>query len=240
MKFTIHRTVSPHDLGINNIATASAVLRYMQEAAFMHMAACPPSMDDLRAEGKAFIISKLSMSVYGVLRACDEIEISTWACESKGYSFLRCARIEKEGVIVAEMETVSALVDINDKKLCRVSDYPQTYTCEEPIVLDLPARLRIPQDATLSLAGVHSVIYADCDLNRHVNNTHYPDLICSYLPSMEGKRVEKMCISYLNDAPLGQDVKIYVSAEDDGEFWVRTVREDGKPNVECEIILDSI
>lgn len=240
MKFTIHRTVSPHDLGINNIATASAVLRYMQEAAFMHMASCPPSMDDLRAEGKAFIISKLSMSIYGVLRACDEIEISTWACESKGYSFLRCARIEKDGVIVAEMETVSALVDIEEKKLCRVTDYPQSYTNEAPLVLDLPARLRIPQDVTLSLAGVHTVIYADCDLNHHVNNTHYPDIICSYLPSMEGRRIEKMCISYLNEAPLAQDVKVYVSAEEDGEIWVRTVREDGATNVECEIVLDNI
>ena len=240
MKFSIERTVSPHDLGINNIATASAILRYMQEAAFMHMAACPPSMDQLRAENKAFIISKLSMSIYGVLRACDNIKISTWACDSKGYSFLRCARLEKDGLIVAEMETVSALVDIENKKLCRVTEYPQSYTTEEPIELDLPARLRIPQSVNLGLAGEHTVTYTDCDLNHHINNTHYPDIICGFLPTMEGRRVEKMCISYLNEAPLGQNIKVYVSGEEDGAVWVRTVREDGTPNVECEIVLDNI
>lgn len=240
MKFTIERTVSPHDLGINNIATASAILRYMQEAAFMHMAACPPSMDQLRAENKAFIISKLSMSIYGTLRACDEIKISTWACDSKGYSFLRCARIEKDGLIVAEMETVSALVDITDRKLLRVSDSPQSYTTELPIELDMPARIRVPQNVNLSLAGEHTVTYTDCDLNHHINNTHYPDLICGFLPSMEKKRVEKMAISYMNEAPLSQTIKVYVSEEEDGTIWVRTVREDGTPNVECEIVLDDM
>ncbi len=240
MIFSIDRTVSPHDLGVNNIATASAVLRYMQEAAFMHMAACPPSMDQLRAENKAFVISKLSMSIYGTLRACDNIKISTWACDSKGYSFLRCSRIEKDGIIVAEMETVSALIDPVNHSLWKVSDYPQTYTTEEPIDLDLPARIRIPQGVNLALAGEHAVTYADCDLNHHINNTHYPDIICSFLPTMIGKRVDKMVISYASEAPLGQNIKVYVSGEEDGVIWVRTVREDGKTNVECQIVLDNI
>jgi len=212
----------------------------MQEAAFMHMAACPPSMDQLREENKAFVISKLSMSIYGTLRACDNIKISTWACDSKGYSFLRCARIEKNGIIVAEMETISALIDPVNHNLWKVSDYPQTYTTEEPIDLDLPVRLRIPQGVELVLAGEHTVTYADCDLNHHINNTHYPDLICGFLPTMIGKRVDKMVISYVSEAPLGQNIKVYVSGEEDSVIWIRTVREDGKTNIECQIVLDNI
>ena len=50
----------------------------------------------------------------------------------------------------------------------------------------------------------------------------------------------EMVISYVSEAPLGQSIKVYVSGEEDGVIWVRTVREDGKTNVECQIVLDNI
>ena len=58
MKWSIKRTISPHDLDLNDIASPSAVLRYMQEAAYMQMQYCKPTMDDLRAENKVFVVSR--------------------------------------------------------------------------------------------------------------------------------------------------------------------------------------
>ena len=111
---------------------------------------------------------------------------------------------------------------------------------EEPIELDLSTRLRIPSDTEMKLVGEHTVAYQDCDLNHHLNNTHYPDLLIGFLPSMEGKRVVNMAISYLHEAPLGQTLKVYSSKEDDGAFYIRTLLPDGSVNVEAQIVTEEL
>ena len=240
MKWSIKRTVSPHDLDLNDIASPSAALRFMMEAAYMQMQYCKPTMNELRAENKVFIVSRTSMSIYAPINVCDEITVSSWACESKGVSFLRCAEITRDGQRVAELASVWALVNPETRSLWRVTDYEPQYETEPPSELDLPSRIRIPKEIPLTLSGEYRVSYNDADLNKHINNTHYPDILCGFLPSMEGKRVIKFAISYVHEAPIGTTLKVYVSKEDDGSFWVRTVNEDGSVNVEAEIILEDI
>ncbi len=240
MKWSIKRTISPHDLDLNDIASPSAVLRYMQEAAYMQMQYCKPTMNDLRAENKVFVVSRTSMSIYAPLNVCDEITASTWACESKGVSFLRCSEIIRDGQKVAELASIWALVNPETKSLWRVSDYNPSYETEPPSELDLPARIRIPKETPLTLCGEYRVSYNDADLNKHINNTKYPDILCGFLPDMYGKRVIKFSISYIHEAPINTTIKVYTSKEDDGSFWVRTVNENGSINTESEIVLEEI
>lgn len=240
MKFAFTATVTPHDLDINNIASASAVLRYMQEAAYRHLTVCPPTMDELRAENKVFVISRLSFSIYDEIRFDDKLEISTWPSESRGASFPRSTRVTRDGRIVAELISQWALVDPVNKTLWRASAYEPDFEYEEPLELDLPTRMRIPQGTVLSLVGEHTVEYHDVDMNKHLNNTNYPDILCSFLPTMIGKRVVSMAISYLREAPLGAVIKVYSSKEDDGLFYMRTVLPDGSVNIEAQLVLEDI
>ena len=240
MKYTFKATVTPHDLDINNIASASAILRYMQEAAYRHLTVCPPTMDELRAENKVFVLSRLCFSIYGELRFDDELEISTWPSESRGASFPRSTRATKNGQTVAELVSQWALIDPVNKTLWRASAYSPDFEYEPPLLLDLPARLRIPEGTEMKLVGEHTVQYCDVDMNKHLNNTTYPDILCGFLPSMVGKRVVNMAINYVNEAPLGVQIKVYASAEDDGQYYLRTTLPDGKTNVEAQILLEDI
>ena len=240
MRFTFKTRITPHDLDINNVASASAVLRYMQEAAYRHLTVCPPTMDELHAENKVFVLSRLSFSIYDALRFDDELTVETWPSESKGVSFPRSTRVLKNGRTVAVLASVWALVDPVNNRLWRASAYTPDFEYEEPIELDLSTRLRIPSDTEMKLVGEHTVAYQDCDLNHHLNNTHYPDLLIGFLPSMEGKRVVNMAISYLHEAPLGQTLKVYSSKEDDGAFYIRTLLPDGSVNVEAQIVTEEL
>ena len=208
MKWSITRTVSPHDLDFNDIASPSAFLRFMQEAAYLQMQYCKPSMSELRAENKAFVVSRLTMSLYAPLNVCDEIEATTWACDSKGVSFLRCAEITRDGQRVAELASIWALVNPETHSLWRVSDYQPQYETEPPSELDLPARIRVPKDLPMSLAGEYRVGYNDADLNRHINNTHYPDILCGFIPDIEKKTIRSIGINFKYAAPYGDTLTI--------------------------------
>lgn len=239
MKWKVDYTINNHDTDFNNIVSASGIMRYMQDAANFQMEGQKPSYDELFSSGKAFVLTRFKMSCYSPLHSHDKIEASTWACESKGYSFDRCFSITRDDLTVAEAASVWALVDRNTGKLVRVSDFENSYSTDEPVELDMAPRFRLPQDISLALVGERTVEYQDVDINRHMNNTHYPDILCGYIPEMNGKRVIGMEVSFVSEAPLGETLKVYM-AESDGIYYFRTVRENGKTNIEAEIMIDEI
>ena len=240
MRWTENYIVNSHDPDMNHIVSASGMMRYMQDAANCQMEGEKPSYNEVLEQGKAFVLSRLRMSIYHPLYNHDKIETQSWACESSGASFNRCYCVKKDGVIVAEATSVWALLDVANHRLCRVSDFENGYSMDDMLQLDMPARFRIPQEINLSLVGERCVEYQDVDMNRHINNTRYPDILCGYLPTMEGMRVIKLEINYISEAPLGEALKIYMGSAGDGTYYFRTVRSSGKTNVEAEIMLEEI
>ena len=239
MKWTEEYRVNVHDTDLNGIVSASGILRYMQDTSNLHMAGEGPSYEALFAEGNSFILSRISLSIYAPLHAHDVIKSQTWAVASRGVTYNRCFRIIRGEDIIAEATSVWALVDIHSHRIRRVGEIPVHYSEDDPLELDLPARFRIPAEAKLSLMGERTVLYADVDRNGHMNNTHYPDIFCSYLPEMKHSRVISCMFSFVKEAPLGEMVKMYCG-EYDGAYYVRSVLPDGSVNAEAEILLERI
>ena len=204
MRWTENYIINSHDPDMNGIVSVSGLMRYMQDAANCQMEGEKPSYNELFQQGKAFELSRLRMSIYHPLYNHDRIQSQSWACESFGASFNRCYCIKKDGVIVAEATSVWALLDTKNKRLCRVSDFENNYSTDAMLELDLPARFRIPQEVSMSLVGERCVEYQDVDMNRHINNTRYPDILCGYLPAMERMRVIKMEINYFRKPRWGR------------------------------------
>ena len=240
MKWSGEYTVNANDVDFNNIVSVSNMLRYMQDAANYEMEEDGLSYNELFSRGLSYELSRIRMSIYSPKNAHEKIEVQSWACESRGVQFNRCYRIMKNGVIAAEAVSVWALVGVNDRHLHRVNEFDLPYRKDEMLELDMPARFKIPDDVDMRLVSERVVEYADVDMNGHMNNTHYPDVLCSHLSeNMRGQRVISMGISFLSEAPLGESVKIY-SGMSDGNHYVRTVKENGQVNVESEIILEPI
>ncbi len=240
MKWTGNYKVNNHDTDLNNIVSLTGILRYMQDAANCQMKDEGPSYDELFSKGLAFVLSRIKVSVYHPIYAHDEIEVSTWACESSGVSFNRCYSIKKNGEIMAEAYSIWALVDTNAHKLIRVSDFEGDYGQDAPVELDMAKRFRLPADINLTLVGERCVEYQDVDMNLHINNTRYGDILCGYIPEMKGNRVIQFEINYISEAPLGETVKVYMAKGDEGTYFFRTVRDGGKTNIEAEMMIESI
>ncbi len=221
----------------NGVLRTGALIRYMQEAAANCMKEDGPSYDALFERGYSFVISKISVGIYADIHANDIIEVETWAGESSRYTYPRYYRVTRGGETVAEASSIWALVDIRKKRLVRCGEIQLGYRTDEPLTLDTGPRLRLPE--RLSLVGEREVRYSDIDRNRHMNNTVYADMLCDYTLSGEGERVARMTISFQNEAPLGETLRVY-RAEDDEVFFVRTQREDGKTNVEAEVLIEKI
>ena len=233
--FRTNLTVDVHDVDFNGVARTSALMKYIQSAAQMQLTEHGMSYDNLKKQNKAFILSKIKLEFTESPRAHEPLTAITFPCTSRGYSFLRCYKLKKDGFTIGRAVSVWALVDTQTHGLVRVNDFDlglETYD-----LLDIPlSRIVMPRE--LSDVGTYTVTYGDTDRNMHMNNTKYPDMYSNFL-SMDKKRIESITISYLNEAKLGESLKV-LRGECNGLYYFRTVCQNGETNTECEIKLSDI
>lgn len=239
MIFSEKRITRWHDTDAERRVRITAMLMYMQEASNRHMESCGLSLDELRdKKGLAFLLSKTRMSVYRPLYAFEEIEIETWTCAGHGLAIPRCYRIKRGDEVIAEADTTWGLLDMENKRLLR-SDECDLYSFEdEPCLsLDVPARFRLPRELELQNIGERRIVYSDLDYNMHMNNTHYPDMLCDFLPIEDTKRISGILMSYVNEAAFGDALDVMRADADNSYFFKTVSRSTGKTCLEAQIIL---
>ena len=235
MDYRIKCEVDIHDVDYNGVAKTSSILRYIQTAAQCQLTDNGMSYDNLRKSNRAFLLSRLKLEVSKPLKAYTPLTAITYPCESRGYSFLRCYALESEGEVVARAISVWALIDTESRSLVRVNNFDLNLPLLPQNDLVLGA-MKLP--STLMDIGKYGVHYGDVDQNRHMNNTKYPDMYSNFLP-LEGKMISSITINYSNEAQIGESVRIQ-RAEENGIYYFRTIRADGKINSEAQIELRNI
>lgn len=239
MKFTNEFKVMYHDTNSNEIVGISRIFKYLQETATNQMMVQKPSYNELLNQSKAFILSGIRVNIYEPLTYGEGITVSTWGCPARGYTFPRSYTIHRDGELICEANSTWALVDTHTKNFIRASDVTLNYSIDEPLCLDSPIRFRIPPELKLSLVGEYTIRYTDTDINMHMNNTNYPDMLFNTLPNPENKLIRSIAISYLCEAKTGECLKIYMGKMD-GKYYMRSVHEDGRVNIEAEIIVENL
>lgn len=248
MKFSNNIKTNWHDTDAQRNVRVSKIIEYMQETANRQCESSGLPLEVLRDERSlAFILGSISFNSYKPLHAYDEVEVRTWCKEAKGYIFQRFFEMIKDGEKVAEAVSVWVLIDLEKKSMVRADSYDFLSECfyyDEPVdqTLLLP-KARIAKDAELYEVGRRKIVYSDIDYNMHMNNTHYPDMICDFLEEMtsenESYRVAAMSLSYVKESHLGSTLTVMRSKmSGDGTVMVRTVNEAGETCLEAVVRLE--
>ena len=237
MEFRTDLIADIHDVDHNGIVRTSSLMKYIQSAAQTQLTLNGMSYDELKAMKRAFILSRIKLEFTEPVRAYEHLTAVTYPCDSKGYSFLRCYKLEKNGRTIGRAVSVWALIDTDDRSLVKVNDFDLRLDTHEPHSLAL-TRFSLP--SVLKDVGTYTVNYADLDQNCHMNNTRYPDMYANFLP-LDNKRIRSISINYKNEAPRGERLRVERAECGDGNtFYFRTVRADGLVNTEAEIELEDI
>ncbi len=233
--FTKNIEVDVHDVDFNGVCRLSSLMKYIQSTAQMQLTENGMSYDELKERGVAFIISKIRLEFYSSVHAYDRLVAETFPCVSRGYSFIRCYALYRHGKVIGRAISVWALVDINKRSLVKINDFEMrlpTFKAYDMVI----SHLSLPD--TLKNAGKYQVTYADLDQNNHVNNTKYADIFSNFLP-LEGRRIDAITISYVNEAKISDELDVLM--DNDGDiYYVRTLLPNGKVNAEAEIHLCEI
>ena len=172
MTYTYKYRVDSHGTDINGNAGVTAVMQYIQETANLQHEEYGPTMPQLRAEGKAFVLSRCALDIMLPLRAQDTVSVETWLTEAHGYGFARNSVLYLGDEPAAKMTALWGVIDIPTRKPLRADEIKLGFgTDGRSLEVSSPLRFRIPSEPPLALLGRHKVVYSDCDENLHLNNT---------------------------------------------------------------------
>lgn len=238
MKYTHTYNTLWHDTDASRVLRIGSIQKYLQETGNLQCESFGLPLDGLRdGQGLGFILSKIAIKVYKPLRAYETIDVNTWCTDTRGYSFQRYFDIVRNGETAVRASSQWALVDINKHTLVRCSDWLAThFPYDTPIDASmLPPYAHIGRTQSLEHVGKRVVGYSDIDYNMHMNNTHYPDMLCDFLPDMQGKYVSDIAISFIKEAPLGATLDVLRAEGDGGEYMFRTQNGDGQVCIEAAV-----
>ena len=227
MKFTKDYTIRWHDTNANREITPSAILTFMQETTNKHIQTMYPTLEYIRDElHQAFILSKVYMRFYEPAHAYEDITVETWTgVESRGFTFYRSFCVKRGDTVIADALTTWCLIDTLEHKLLPVNKFENNFVDEESLKVDMPRKIKIPESSELEFAGDRKIVYSDIDYNKHMNNTHYPNMLIDFLPSPEKHRVKELMISFIKGAMYEDTLKIY-RANDGDTFYFKTLNSE--------------
>lgn len=185
-------SVSPHvesfrmrsyDLDAAGRVGLGAMCRYLQEAASNHAAALDVALERLGPLDLAWVLGRLHLRLERVPRWGEEIRVETWP---SGRDSLRATRDfllgTESGEIFARATTAWSLVNIARRRPVKLPDFVlELVPPQRPRAIE-DAFERIPEPESYSLSREVPIRRADIDLNGHVNNARYVDLLLEAAP----------------------------------------------------------
>jgi len=221
--------IDTRDLDCFDLCRPSAVLGYLQDVAGLaaeNFGGAPPRM--MEKYRHTWLLARVQFTLERPLRVHDALELHTWHRGGDSAVMYRDTDLILNGRPVGQALAAWVLADMETRALARMSAFPELQGTDGGS-LNRTTRLRalrLPSD--LPEVERRALHYSDLDVNGHVNNTRYADLLCDTLAlhAAPGRAfVTELQLNYLKECRAGevltlrgglQDGTGLVSGEDAG------------------------
>lgn len=213
MKYRMDFDVRSYEIDSRSIIKPSVIFQYMQESMEAQMKDSDVGYHDLHDKKRlAFILSRMTVEILKPIKQWDRVRVYTWCERSKGATYPRYHEFLVDGEVAIRATAVWGLINIDTGGIVLARDYDMSdYPIDEKIDIGIPNRVRIPSDIEFKNAGKTKASYSRIDINRHINNTVYPNMLYEVIPSIEDYNLTSINIRYVNEARFNDEIDIYRS-----------------------------
>ena len=213
----------------------------MQEAGNRQSAELGLTRDDLPG-AVVWVLLKAFLLLERPIKRQEEITVTTWYRGKAGAQVYRDYDVHAGGEHIGEAVTAWVMFDLDRQRPVR-PDIPGEaeliHTPPEPktMVLGKPER---PE--TTVAAGLRPVRYSDLDMNGHMNNIKYMDVLCDTLKleDREGFYLKSAMIHYVGQTLPGQTLALETGELPGGRHYLSGAAASGKLTFEAAAELGRI
>ncbi len=231
-------TVRSTETDQNGQATLSALVGYMQEAAWDNTATMGISMYELLDRGLTWVLQRMRIEMFHYPRHREQITVETWASGRERVFLHRDFRVyNTDRELLGQATSVWLVMDVVKRQMVSV---PEFITAVEvvPGAEPLPfAKGKLPQLEEPLYGQQMPVRWHDIDLNRHVTNTRYLQWVLETLPAdiLEKQQLSEIDIIFKSESMLGDTVMATAGAAEEPDTFLHKLSstESGKELVQA-------
>ena len=221
----------------------SGVLGFLQEAATAAACALHASRDEMLDKYNAFwMLARVWYRLDEPLKWGDRLRIRTWHRGGRGASSYRDFDLFVNAAPVGEAVSLWVLANAQTHKLVLMAGIEEFQGTDGGALCKtrLLNKVRMPPDMTC--AGTRSFRYSDLDVNGHVNNVRYADIVCDalHLERMGAERfVSSLQVGYQAECRVGETVDL-TTGSDGGAQYVHGADGAGKTRFDAMLTLSDL
>ena len=227
--YTQTYTICRHDGDHHGNAKPGALLRYGQQIATMHAEAAGLNDELYAATHTAYVLAKLALHIDRTPRVDETLTVTTRPerCKravNKRITFFNDAA----GRQVAVLDSRWVLIDTDKRLILR--KHPEAFNdCwAEDVPFELPMKMvkAVPEDC--APAGEYTATYSRCDMNGHMNNTRYVDILCDALPwnVWDEGEARDLKVYYHREVPRGASFALLQAQTGEKQYYFCGQREE--------------
>ena len=226
--------IESYDVQPNGYVKFSSLMRILQELAGNDLDAGNLTYMNLYNHNCAFVITKITLQMLDYIKLYDKIVVETYPRPVKGISFQRDFIIYCNGKKVALSSTIWCLIDLEKRSILRpdVLNELGTVSTTTDNQFSLPFIRRRIDKKSLYETDVREVYYSQLDMNGHLNNTFYSDIIFDSLPNADKIDIKDLFfeINFKNESRLGEKLTVNTTDPSCNEIDILAVKSsDGQP-----------
>lgn len=234
-QFKVYR----HDGDHRGNLKPAALLRYAQQIATEHAALRGLTDEVYTQTHTAFVLAKLAVHFDRVPRVDEVLTLVTQPENLKRAVNKRITRVlDAEGRQAALVDSRWVLIDTEKRVILRKHPPQFAAPWAEDVPAELPMKMQkaAPQDCTP--VGEYTAEYSRCDMNGHLNNTRYLDILCDALPwpLLDTATVRDLLIFYHKEVPRGQSFTLR-QAKTGPDQWYFAGDREGKCCFEASLTI---
>ena len=221
------RHVSYSHISTNKTVGAADILRFCQDSAVSHTAACGYPLERLISLQRAWLVLSMHVRFVKPIALSKDIRVRTWP-----FSFSRV--LGPRAFCIEDAETKEVYVEATslwaytDTESGRPAEIPQEMITEFSEGEEPPLSYirRVPNyEATEHIADFR-VLKRDLDTNIHMNNVKYLEYAEEALPL--GTTVSEIEIFYKQQAKYGDILSLYASEDAEGNVLTYLKNQNGE------------
>lgn len=227
--YTQTYTICRHDGDHHGNAKPGALLRYGQQIATMHAEAAGLNDELYAATHTAYVLAKLALHIDRTPRVDETLTVTTRPERCKRAVNKRVTFFyDAAGQQVAVLDSRWVLIDTDKRLILR--KHPEAFNdCwAEDVPFELPMKMVKAAPEDCAPAGEYTATYSRCDMNGHMNNTRYVDILCDALPwnVWDEGEVRDLKVYYHREVPRGAAFALLQAQTGEKQYYFCGQREE--------------
>ncbi|MDR3609146.1 MAG: thioesterase [Ignavibacteriaceae bacterium] len=212
--FEESKPVNAYDVDINNKLKLNTLFSFLQDVASSHADSLSLGYNDLIAKDLGWVLSWAKLQVEEYPSFGEIIKIRTWPkCRYKLYSMREFLIYNENDKLLYSVSTAWLLINVKTKRITDIKNLPQQiyYQPDFQALNDFPERIIIDKEKETLFSK--RIRYTDLDINRHVNNTKYIELILdSYPPDYhKNNLLDSLTVSFIAESFYDDEMDIRIA-----------------------------